>query len=88
MNYFFSLLAVQPLTLEEKQWQETVIHISIQFNLLLSKKKNIGQNIKIQPQTSFDLNNFKEGPAKYFENSLKATYFSQISHLLNQGERC
>ena len=40
-------------------------------------KKFWGRNLKIQPQTSFDLNNLKNGATKYFENSLKSMHFFQ-----------
>ena len=35
------------------------------------------QNLKIQPQTYFDLNDLKKDYAKYFENSLKSLHFSR-----------
>ena len=41
-------------------------------------KKFWGRNLKIQPQTSFDLNNLKNGATKYFENSLKSMHFFQL----------
>ena len=39
-------------------------------------KKNQGQNVKIQTQTSFDLYDLKNVTTKYFENSFKSTHFS------------
>ena len=41
-------------------------------------KKIWGRNLKIQPQTSFDLNNLKNGATQYFENSLKSMHFFQL----------
>ena len=43
----------------------------------MSKKKNQGQNLKIQPWTSFKVNDLKNGSTKCFENNLKSTHFSQ-----------
>jgi hypothetical protein len=37
-----------------------------------------GRSLKIQPQSSFDLNGLKNGPRKYFEDSLKSFQIFQI----------
>jgi hypothetical protein len=37
-----------------------------------------GHSLKIQPPSSFDLNDLKSGTPKYFENSLKSLQIFQI----------
>ena len=53
----------------------TFSRLSVKF-LELSKKFQ-GRSLKIQPQTSFDLNGLKNGPSKHFESSLKSMHLFQ-----------
>ena len=43
-----------------------------------------GCSLKIQPQTSFDLNGLKNGSAKHFESSLKSMHlFQRLMEAMN-----
>ena len=46
----------------------------VKSGFFLPQKKKL----KIQPRTSFDLNDLKESPVKYFENSLKSMHSFEI----------
>ena len=63
----------------------TVCHteVCLTFSRLAAKISEIftnfrGCNLKIQHQTSFDLNGLKNGSTKRFENSLKSMQIFQI----------
>ena len=61
--------------LEHKEACLTLLRFAVKFSEVA--KKYQGRSLKIQPQTSFDLNGLKNGPSKHFERSLKSMHLFQ-----------
>ena len=61
----------------------TFLRLAAKLSEIITKFRS--RSLKIQHESSFDLNGLKNGHTKYFKNSLKSMHFFQI---LMEGLNC